>query len=81
MIDLIEAIRSSRTLNPVLQIALLRKVVALAVQGSEPLRDPLKATKDQLDQSTVDVNVPWMNPEAPGLAANARSGSGSSDAS
>jgi hypothetical protein len=63
MIDLIDAIRRESDMEPILQVALLRKVVEAAVTGSEPLREALAAVKAHLDEPNVDVNVPWMNPE------------------
>src|SRR4051812_41078142 len=60
MIDLVDAILREPEIDPILQVALLRKVVEAAVEGSEPLRKALEAMKNQLDQVAVDVNVPWM---------------------
>jgi hypothetical protein len=70
MIDLVDAICHLPDVDPILQVALLRKVVGAAMEGSEPLREALGTVKAQLDETTVDVNVPWMNPEAPRLTAN-----------
>jgi hypothetical protein len=70
MIDLADAIRRQPGIDPILQVALLRKVVGTAADGSEPLREALESTKAHLDASTVDVNVPWMNPEDPRLTEN-----------
>ncbi|MGP0064094.1 MAG: hypothetical protein ACLQGP_10915 [Isosphaeraceae bacterium] len=64
MIDLIEAIKTQPEMDPVLQIALLRKVVESAVEGSEPLRTALAAFKTRAEQADVDVNVPWMDPDS-----------------
>jgi hypothetical protein len=70
MIDLVDAICHLPDVDPILQVALLRKVVGAAMEGSEPLREALETVKSQLDEPAVDVNVPWMNPEAPRLTAN-----------
>ena len=63
MIDLIDAIRTQPEIDPILQLALLRKVLESAIEGSEPLRESLSAFKNRIDQADVDVNVPWMDPE------------------
>jgi hypothetical protein len=63
MIDLVEAIRSQPDIDPMLQLALLRKVLESAVEGSEPLREALGGFKNRIDQADVDVSVPWMDPE------------------
>ncbi len=63
MIDLMTAIRSSDELDPLLQVALLRKVADLAIEGSEPLGAALGPIKGLLGAGDVDVNVPWMNPD------------------
>jgi hypothetical protein len=65
MIDLVGAIRNQPDMEPILQVALLRKVVEAGAKGSEPLREALEAVRAHLDDANVDVNVPWMNPEAP----------------
>jgi hypothetical protein len=70
MIDLVVAIVHKPGIDPILQVALLRKVVESAVAASEPLRESLDLFKTKLDQSGVDVNVPWMNPETPRLKQN-----------
>jgi len=69
MLDLVDAIIHAPDIDPILQVALLRKVVESAVEASEPLRESLDLFKKKLE-STVDVNVPWMNPETPHLKEN-----------
>jgi hypothetical protein len=51
-------------------VALLRKVVGAAMEGSEPLREAMASIKTQLEETNVDVNVPWMDPDASQLKAN-----------
>jgi hypothetical protein len=68
MFDLIEAILDQPNIDPLLQLAMLRRVVELAGDGSEPLRASLQKLKDKLDAASFD-NVAWMNPEAAGVAA------------
>jgi hypothetical protein len=63
MLDLIDQIRTQPEMDPLLRIALLRKVLEAAVEGSEPLRATLEVFKNRVDQADVDVNVPWMDPE------------------
>jgi hypothetical protein len=63
MVDLIDGIRTQPEMDPVLQVALLRKVLESAIEGSEPLRQALGGFKNRVDQAGVDVNVPWMDPE------------------
>jgi hypothetical protein len=62
LLDLLERIRTQPGLDPVLRVALLRKVLELAVAGSAPLREALGVFKNLVDQADVDVNVPWMDP-------------------
>jgi len=63
MIELMTAIRSSEDMDPLLQVALLKKVADNAIEGSEPLRAALGPIKGLLEQGDVDVNVPWMDPD------------------
>jgi hypothetical protein len=63
MLDLMTAIRSAPEMDPLLQVALLRKVAGNAIEGSEALRATLTPIKDHLEQGDVDVNVPWMDPD------------------
>jgi hypothetical protein len=64
MLDLVEQVRTQPLMDPVLRVALLRKVLELGLEGSEPLQSALGGLKNQLDQADVDVNVPWMDPES-----------------
>jgi hypothetical protein len=64
MIDLVQKILDEPKIDPILQVALLRKVFDAAGEGSEPLRQALGPMQAKLAQSGVDVNVPWMDPEA-----------------
>ncbi len=64
MLDLIEQVRTQPGMDPVLRVALLRKVLELGLEGSDPLQQALGRWKEQLDQADVDVNVPWMDPES-----------------
>jgi hypothetical protein len=62
-LDLIDQVRSQPGMDPVLRVALLRKVLELGLEGSEPLQAVLGGLKTKIDQADVDVNVPWMDPE------------------
>ena len=63
MMDLMTAIRSSEDMDPLLQVALLKKVADNAIEGSEPLRAALGPSKELLEQGDVDARVPWMDPD------------------
>jgi hypothetical protein len=63
MLDLVDRIRTQPEIDPVLQLALLRKVLELAVEGSEPLRETIGGFRNLVDQADVDVNVTWMDPD------------------
>jgi hypothetical protein len=63
MRDLVARILDEPDIDPILQVALLRRVLDSAVEASEPLKEALGAMKTRLDQANVDINVPWMNPE------------------
>ena len=67
MIGLIDSIVGEPEIDPILQVALLRKVVEGADEGSEPLRESLEVFKKQLDEAVLDTSIPWMNPETPRL--------------
>jgi hypothetical protein len=64
ILDLVEQVRTQPGMDPVLRVALLRKVLELGLEGSDPLQKALGPLKDQLDRADVDVNVPWMDPES-----------------
>ena len=64
LLDLIDQVRTQPGMDPVLRVALLRKVLELGLEGSEPLQAVLGGLKDQMDQADVDANVPWMDPES-----------------
>ena len=64
LLDLIDQVRTQPGMDPVLRVALLRKVLELGLEGSEPLQAALGGLKNQVDQADVDVNVPWMDPES-----------------
>ena len=67
MMDLVEAILRQPDIDPILQVALLRQVVGRPWRGARHSGNHWRPIKNQLDQATVDVNVPWMNPETPRL--------------
>jgi hypothetical protein len=64
ILDLVEQVRSQPGMDPVLRVALLRKVLELGLEGSDPLQKALGPLKEQADRADVDVNVPWMDPES-----------------
>jgi hypothetical protein len=64
ILDLLEQVRTQPAMDPVLRVALLRKVMELGLEGSDPLQKALGAWKDQVERADVDVNVPWMDPES-----------------
>lgn len=64
MMDLAAAIKDDAKMDPLLKIALLRKVVEAAGQGSVPLRQSLSTVRSMLEQADVDVTAPWMDPES-----------------
>jgi hypothetical protein len=64
ILDLVEDVRTQPGMDPVLRVALLRKVLELGLEGSDPLQKALGPLKDRVDQGDVDVNVPWMDPES-----------------
>ncbi len=64
MRDLVGQVVSNSDMDPILQVALLRRILDSAVEGSAVLRDVLGPLKNELDKADVDINVPWMNPES-----------------
>jgi hypothetical protein len=67
MIDLVGATLHQPDIDPILQVALVRKIISAAADGSEPVRSGLEPMRKQVDESNLDVDVPWMNPEGPRL--------------
>jgi hypothetical protein len=63
MRDLCARILDEPDIDPILQVALLRRVLDSAVEGSEPLKEALGPMKTRLDAAQVNINAPWMNPE------------------
>jgi hypothetical protein len=68
MIDLVDAILRQPDIDPILQLVLLKRVVAAAVEGSEPLRLSLEALTNQLDRARVNVFINWIDPQTVQLA-------------
>jgi hypothetical protein len=67
MHDLVVRILDEPDIDPILQVALLRRVLGSAMEGSEPLKEALGPMKTRLDAAQVDINVPWMNAEMDNL--------------
>ncbi len=63
MLDLVEQIRTQPDIDPLLQVALLRKVLESAFEGSQLLREALGDYRNLVDHADVNVNVPWMDPD------------------
>jgi len=49
-------------MDPILQLSLLKQVIALAGKGSFPLAEGLKEHARLIEQANLDLQVPWMNP-------------------
>ncbi|APW60108.1 hypothetical protein [Paludisphaera borealis] len=64
MFDLLTEIRKDAEMDPILKLTLLKKVTEYAMQGSVPLQAALAPLKAVMEQSDVDLNVPWMDPES-----------------
>jgi hypothetical protein len=63
IIDLFDAILREPEIDPILQVALLRKTIQAGVAGSEPIRESLEGLKVRLERLGSDVNGAWMDPE------------------
>ncbi len=63
ILDMIDQVRTQPGLDPVLRVALLRNVLALGMEGSDPLQQALGPFRKLVDEADVDTNVPWMDPE------------------
>jgi hypothetical protein len=61
-VDLMSTVRGDPDIDPLLKVALLRKICDYAGAGSFPLSRVLAPVRTILTQSAVDVNVPWMDP-------------------
>jgi hypothetical protein len=49
-------------MDPVLQLGLLKQVLALAGKGSHPLGLALEEHTRRIQQANLDLSVPWVNP-------------------
>jgi hypothetical protein len=67
IVDLLRAISHEPEIDPVLQVALLRKTLEAGIEGSHPLRESLEGLKARLDQLAGDVDVAWMDAEDRGV--------------
>ena len=64
VLDLLGQVHKQSAMDPVLKVALLRKILELGFEGSEPLRRVLGGLREQIDRAEIDINVPWMDPES-----------------
>lgn len=60
--ELMAAVRDDPDVDPLLKVALLRKICDYASAGSFSVSRVLAPVRAALTQSAVDVNVPWMDP-------------------
>jgi hypothetical protein len=67
IIELYNAILREPEIDPILQVALLRKTLEAGIEGSHPFRESLEAMKARLDQAGIAVNVAWMDAEDRGV--------------
>jgi hypothetical protein len=67
-IAIAQKVCDSADMDPLLQLHLLRQVLALASRGSLPLRRVLEEHRRIIQEAGVDLGVPWANPG--GEAAN-----------
>ena len=67
MRDMVSRILYEPDIEPILQVALLRRVLDSATAASEPLREALGPMKTRLDAADVDINIPWMDPDTENL--------------
>jgi hypothetical protein len=65
MLELIEQVRTQPGIDPVFQVFLLRRIVALAAEGSEPFRERIAEFQDRVARADVNVKVNWMDPDNP----------------
>ncbi len=63
ILDMIDQVRSQPDMDPVLRLALLRNILQIGLEGSDPLQQALDGFKKLVDQADIDTNVPWMDPE------------------
>ena len=76
MLDLIDQVRTQPEMDPVLRVALLRKVLELGLEGSEPLQAALGGFKNLVDQADVDVERAVDGPREPRGRSDAAQGGG-----
>jgi len=61
---ILRAIYNEHDMEPILKIALLKRVVPVACQGSEAMNKALAKYRAALENSSVNTVAPWMLPEA-----------------
>src|SRR5262249_47248762 len=59
---LLQKIYEDRDLDPILQVFLLKRVLAQVCAGSYPLTLSLARQREALDKAALDLTVPWMDP-------------------
>ncbi|MBI2826545.1 MAG: hypothetical protein HYX69_17880 [Planctomycetia bacterium] len=70
--NILVAICEEQRMEPILKIALLKRVVPVACEGSDVLRLALAKHQEALEGSAVNALAPWMLPEFPEKDKDAR---------
>lgn len=63
--NILTAICEERRMEPILKIAVLKRVVPVACEGSDTLRLGLATQREALEASAVNALAPWMLPDPP----------------
>src|SRR5260370_31634906 len=63
VMGLAEKIRSSKEMDPILKVSLLKRVLEYAGRGSYVLGLAVAEHQDKIKQSKLDLTVPWIDPK------------------
>jgi hypothetical protein len=58
-----QKVRDNRDMDPVLQVILLRRLLASAVKGSYPLQGALADFRERIDNRGFEIDVAWIDPD------------------
>jgi len=58
-----QKVRDNKDMDPILQVILLRRLLACAVKGSYPLQGALADFRERIDNRGFEIDVAWIDPE------------------
>jgi hypothetical protein len=61
-LNAVQGVRKDKYLDPIIEYLLLKRVLAIACQGSLPLKEVLGEYCEELEAAPIDVSVNWLDP-------------------